>query len=284
MVRYASAFRLASAQAHSSGVTLHPQSEENTATRIVHDCGAIATDESPRYDQPTEVSNGRPLDSSLMFGLFLAATASLLAQRGGRQSGSNLPTSVVSELVVHGTVVLPGRAAPERLVRIERLCGGRVEGSTYADSKGRFSFDLGAVDRGLRKLWPERGYHIDSTVLSPESMKDCSVRVSLMGYRSQTISIDQAARNNKTELGQVPLEPFGKSVSSLGSSTDEDVPKNARKDYEKGLDDAAKSKWQDAIGALQKATSAYPKFATAWLSSGDAAGFPEQSRRRTSVL
>jgi tetratricopeptide (TPR) repeat protein len=52
------------------------------------------------------------------------------------------------------------------------------------------------------------------------------------------------------------------------SVTDGDIPKNAKKDYEKGLDNVAKSKLQDAIGAMEKATSGYPKYATAWLSLG----------------
>jgi tetratricopeptide (TPR) repeat protein len=59
-----------------------------------------------------------------------------------------------------------------------------------------------------------------------------------------------------------------KTTTVLVSLTDNDVPKNARKEYESGLDDAAKSKWKDAIAAMKKGTSEYPKFATAWLSLG----------------
>ena len=201
------------------------------------------------------------------FGLLLVAAASLLAQRGGRQSGNNLPTTAFSDLVVHGSVVMQGGTAPERLVLIERLCGGRVEATTYADSKGRFSFDLGVVDRGSGS-YGRNTAAIPDTVLSAESTKDCSVRASLLGYRPQTISLDQAVKDNKTELGEMRLEPFGKQESLLTSSTENGVPKNAIKDYEKGLDAAAKSKWQDAIGAMEKATSAYPKFASAWLALG----------------
>jgi len=64
------------------------------------------------------------------------------------------------------------------------------------------------------------------------------------------------------------LQPFGKQQAGLLSATEGDVPKNARKDYEKGLDDVAKAKVPDAIAAIQKAASGYPKFATAWLTLG----------------
>ncbi len=52
------------------------------------------------------------------------------------------------------------------------------------------------------------------------------------------------------------------------SATDSDVPKNARKDFEKGLDEAAKAKLPDATSAMEKATSGYKKFASAWLALG----------------
>ena len=119
-----------------------------------------------------------------MFGLLLVTSASLLAQRGGRQSSNNIPTNYFSDLVVHGSVVMQGGTASERLVRIERLCGGRVEATTYADSKGRFSFDLGVVDRGSGN-YGRNTATIPDTVLSAESTKDCSVRASLLGYRRQ---------------------------------------------------------------------------------------------------
>jgi len=64
------------------------------------------------------------------------------------------------------------------------------------------------------------------------------------------------------------LEPIGKPVAPLSSATDADVPKNARKDFDRGLDEAAKAKWGDAMSAFEKATAADKKFATAWLSLG----------------
>jgi tetratricopeptide (TPR) repeat protein len=52
------------------------------------------------------------------------------------------------------------------------------------------------------------------------------------------------------------------------SASDGDVPKNARKDFEKALDEAAKGKLPDAATAMQKAASGYRKFASAWLGLG----------------
>jgi tetratricopeptide (TPR) repeat protein len=52
------------------------------------------------------------------------------------------------------------------------------------------------------------------------------------------------------------------------SATDAGVSKNAKKDYEKGLDLMAAKKWPEALVAMQKASSEDAKFATAWVSVG----------------
>ena len=52
------------------------------------------------------------------------------------------------------------------------------------------------------------------------------------------------------------------------SATDTGVSKNAKKDYEKGLDLMAVKKWPEALAAMQKAASEDAKFATAWVTVG----------------
>jgi tetratricopeptide (TPR) repeat protein len=157
-----------------------------------------------------------------------------------------------NHFVVYGSVVLPSGAAPGRLVAVEQICAGRPRESAYVDAKGRFRFDLGRFASDLRT---------------------CLIRASLDGYHPQAIALARlvpttyniAANDN---LGKLVLQPIGRQASAVISATDLDVPKDARKDYDKGLDAAAKTNWAAAISAMEKATAAYPKFATAWLSLG----------------
>lgn len=210
------------------------------------------------------------------WGLFVLTAALLPAQRGGRGGALGVPTPTAADLTVHGSVTLPDSVIPKRLVLIEKLCGGRIETTTYADSKGRFAFDLGMLDRGAAGGAATTSVNAAAMtsgmptgkVITASEMKDCSIRASLSGYHPQTVPLEPVVENEKTALGELMFQPLGKQETGLLSATDGSVPLNARRDYERGLDEAAKSKWKDAIGAMQKATSGYPKFATAWLSLG----------------
>jgi len=189
------------------------------------------------------------------------------AQRGkGGGSGGNMPSMAPSDLIVHGTVALPGGMVPLRLVRVDHVCGGRTMNSTYADSKGRFSFNLGILDRDLKASGSNTG--TSGSVTSTASMKLCSVRASIPGYHAQSISLEQVAKQERAALGELLLKPIGTPPVPLMSATDAAVPPNALKEFEKGLDLAAKSKLPDAIAAMKKAVSADKKFATAWLALG----------------
>jgi tetratricopeptide (TPR) repeat protein len=199
--------------------------------------------------------------------LLLVSAATLPAQRkGGGGGNNNLPGAGASDLIVHGSVVLPGGMVPGRLVAVARTCAGRSGAGVFADSKGRFSFDLGVVNR--QGTTAAGNQNSSSTFSSASDMRNCTIRASLAGYRTDAIALEGFIKSEKGNLGELMLQPVGKQPSVVMSATDADVPKNARKEYDAGLDDAAKSKWPEAIAAMEKATAAYPKFATAWLGIG----------------
>jgi tetratricopeptide (TPR) repeat protein len=161
----------------------------------------------------------------------------------------------VNNFVVHGSVVLPSGMAPGRLVAVERVCAGRPRDGTYADAKGRFSFYLGVLDRLKAKA-------------SASDLRTCSLQASLDGYHPHLITLESLVKSANENLGKLVLQPTGSQPSAVISATDMEVPKNARKNYDEGLNAAAKTKWAAAISAMEKATAADPKFATAWLSLG----------------
>ena len=195
--------------------------------------------------------------------LLLVSAAALMAQRrGGGGGNSNMPAAGASDLIVHGSVVLPDAVAPGRLVEVARTCAGRSSQGIFADAKGRFNFNLGVVDHGIPS---NQG---SGTFTNASDLRGCTIRASLAGYRTQAIELDGFIKSEKTNLGELMLQPIGKQTSAVLSVTDGDVPKNARKEYDAGLDAAAKSKWPEAVAAMEKATNAYGKYASAWLSIG----------------
>ena len=90
---------------------------------------------------------------------------------------------------------------------------------------------------------------------------------SLEGYRSETKPLADVNPNSGTKLGKM----FAAVV--LGHQwpdqpADEQASKNAKKAFQKGLDEAAKQEWTNAMASLQKATAASPGYSSAWLSLG----------------
>jgi tetratricopeptide (TPR) repeat protein len=174
-------------------------------------------------------------------------------------------------LIVFGKVALKDGSPPAQLVIVERVCKGVTQTGGFADSKGRFSFDLGVLNKGLGAASTIDSFNnnqLAGNPITPEDLKKCEVRAGLTGYRSQSISLEPAATGQKTQVGTIILAPVGKEESPALCASDAQAPSNARKAFEKGLDAAAKARWQDAIESFRKATSLYPKYGSAWLSLG----------------
>jgi tetratricopeptide (TPR) repeat protein len=183
---------------------------------------------------------------------------------------SEMGRTDAAQLIVYGSVTLPDGSAPRQLVVIERVCQGVTRPSGFADSKGRFSFDLGVLDQQRGD-----GSHVANlasnqlaaNAITLDQIKTCKVRAMLSGYHAANIPMYNGNSPN-TQLGTIRLQPAGKDRNPARSETDASAPKNAQKAYDKGMDAAAKSKWQEAVDSFTKATALYPKYASAWLSLG----------------
>jgi len=126
-----------------------------------------------------------PSSWSRFVSLFFFSAVCLLAQRGRGGGGGGSVAPPPAELTVRGSVLLSGGTPAGRLILIDRNCGGRTVGSVYADSKGHFSFDLGVLDSDLRNAGVGASNSGPITVATAESLKTCSIRASLLGYRPQ---------------------------------------------------------------------------------------------------
>ena len=169
-----------------------------------------------------------------------------------RDSSGNLKTDnpgQPGETLARGQVAMADGSVPEALVEINSICGGASRIIAVADSKGRFSFNPAVLS--------------DIT-----DTKGCVLRASLEGYRSDAKPLAEVNPSSATKLGKIVLQPLSSDTNGLASATGAQAPKNAKKAYEKGLDEAAKQEWPNAMASLQKATSAYPDYSSAWLGLG----------------
>lgn len=166
--------------------------------------------------------------------------------RGDVRSGE-MPST--SESVARGQVALADGTVPAQLVQIYAVCGGDQKFLAVADSKGRFSFNPRALS-------------------DTPATKDCVLRASLEGYRSETKPLADVKPDSSTKFGKILLQPLSADTNGLTSQTGAQASKAAKKAYEKGLDEAAKQAWPEAKASMVKATSAYPGYSDAWLSLG----------------
>ncbi|HMJ63113.1 MAG TPA: tetratricopeptide repeat protein [Bryobacteraceae bacterium] len=166
-------------------------------------------------------------------------------------------------------------------IRIERVCGAtpRLEGHT--DSKGRFSFQLGAntaldTDASNSGIGSDFGRPQNNSN-SPfsrgnqgglDGMFGCEIRAAYPGYRSDTVPLANRHSLDDPDLGTIILHRLANVQGSTISLTTAAAPKPARKAYEKGMQLAEKGKFEEAEKHFLEATDAYPKFAAAWYALG----------------
>jgi len=166
-------------------------------------------------------------------------------------------------------------------IRIERVCGAtpRLEGHT--DSKGRFSFQLGAntaLDTDASNSGVGSGFgRPQSGSNSPfpqgnrgglDGMFGCEIRAAYPGYRSDSVPLANRHSLDDPDLGTIILHRLTNVQGSTISLTTAAAPKAARKAYEKGMQLAEKGKFEEAEKHFLEATDTYPKFAAAWFALG----------------
>ena len=175
-----------------------------------------------------------------------------------------------------GRVVLSSGGAPPDPVRIKRVCGPRTTVEGFTDSKGRFSFRVGAnaaltiMDAGYSG--PTQGADRTISAVSVNSVRvaplaGCTLEVEAPGYSSNSIMLDRRDTGDNPDVGTFILTPVDGSETSGVSATSLAAPPRARSSFEKALDELSKgrfSKPDKAIRHLEEALTLYPEYAAAW--------------------
>jgi Tfp pilus assembly protein PilF len=226
-----------------------------------------------------------------------AATGSVGRGTPGNIPGNNYPTNnpnnfptIQRPIFLSGKVMFDDGSPANMNIRIERVCAGNPHFEAHADSKGRFSFQVGQ----------NQGFDADASEASPGGMFGrpggmsqrggmnpmggdigtrgglgatsglwgCELRASYPGYRSDVVDLGTRHSMDDPDVGTIILHRLANVQGTTISLTSALAPKGAQKSYEKGMQLAAKSKFEEAEKRLSEATQLYPKYAEAWYALG----------------
>lgn len=192
------------------------------------------------------------------------------------------PNTQQQQLIfLSGLVMFDDGTPANTNIRITRVCGGRKHLEAHTDSKGRFSFQLGQnmmVDTeasdsfgGSNPLGRPNSASpggVGGFGINSRDLMNCELVAEYPGYRSDIVELAMRRPMDPPDVGTIVLHRLGKVEGTTISLTSALAPKNAQKDYQKGMQLAQKGKFEEAEAKLQNATELYPKYATAWYELG----------------
>lgn len=172
-------------------------------------------------------------------------------------------------IFISGKVALSdGTAFPEP-ARIERVCGVASRVEAYTDLKGRFSFEVGRTQEVPDASSDESaGLSAGSRRSRDRSPFVCDLRVSMPGYRSETVSLADKQYMDNPDLGTITLHRIANVEGLTVSATSALAPKDAKKAFEKGNEAINKKNFTEAQKNFEKAAELYPRYAAAWYELG----------------
>lgn len=179
--------------------------------------------------------------------------------------------------------VMTGDGTPvPRGVEIHRVCAGRDRREGYADSNGHYSFQLGldttvqdassddfaSTVPGVNPNMSPMGSPQMSSMNGGSSLFGCELKAVAPGFRSSVVELS-SFRPEEPIVAKIVLERLERVPGTMISATTAAAPKDAQKDYKKGMDLLRKGKMDEAQQHFTAATTAYPRYAEAWVGSGE---------------
>lgn len=160
------------------------------------------------------------------------------------QPGSSGRSSGPATHTIRGKLFLPSGNLPDQRIRVVlELSSGGIAGETFSDSVGNFEF---------RNL-PSNSYRI--TVPSDRRLYETTQEmVEVFGNISRTFMVHIYLKDINSGI---EIKPKNKMISVAEL---QEVPKAAKKHYEKGLKLAKEGKSQEAIALFQEAVKLFPDY------------------------
>lgn len=190
-------------------------------------------------------------------------------------------------IYLSGRVMLEDGTPPPDSVTIERVCNGVTRPEGYTNSKGHFSFELGRNNNVMADASTSNGLDDGifgrastmggmprntgmggNTGISERDLMGCEIRANLPGFRGESVNLAGRRFMDNPDIGTIILRRLANVEGFTFSMTTAMAPKEAKRSYEKGLDLIKKRKMPEALAEIEKATTAYPKYAIAWYDQG----------------
>ena len=193
--------------------------------------------------------------------------------------------SLNGSIYLTGNVMLDDGNPPPDPVTIERVCGGSPRAQAYTDQKGRFSFQIGQTSGVMQDAsedgssMPNHSTNGNAGGVGPQpqlplrnapdyQLANCDLRAVLSGFRSDTITLGARRLMDDPHVGTIVLHRLANVEGSAVSMTSLQAPKEARKAYDRALQDLRRNKLPEAAKELRKALDIYPNYAAAWYELG----------------
>jgi tetratricopeptide (TPR) repeat protein len=183
----------------------------------------------------------------LLSALSVVCAAAVLAQSSGGNPGPPTGTGRSSGPVSHtirGKIFLPSGRLPEQRIRVVlELNTGGIAGETFSDSVGNFEF----------RALPSNTYKV--TVPTDNRVYETGLEtVELYGNFSRTFTVQIYLKDKGSEFKRISKDRI------LSAADLQDVPKSAKKAYEKGLKLAQEKKPEEAIKQFESAIKDFPEY------------------------
>lgn len=184
-------------------------------------------------------------------------------------------------IYISGIVMLSDGTPLTDRAKIERVCNGVPIVEAETDKKGRFNFEVGhsleLPDASVGSDMNGRGSPFGNASGGSTSNRmggtdkrlwGCELRAALIGFRSDTIQLDNVHYMDNPDIGTIILHRMAKVDGLTISVVSALAPKDARKAYEKGREAEANKKLEDAQKDFEKAVGIYPQYSSAWFELG----------------
>lgn len=183
-------------------------------------------------------------------------------------TANNGPTFISGKVRIGDGTALTDEAV------IQSVCDGRVRNEGRTDFKGNFSFEVDSYAGGMMADQVDgnvsaTGFGVSQDPRRKRDMSRCELQAVLPGFTSQTITLAGRVQGAGTaDVGTIVLNRMGQVEGLTISATSAAAPDKAKKEFEKGRDEAKKQKWDSAAEHFSKAVEIYPKYAIAWTALG----------------
>jgi hypothetical protein len=177
-------------------------------------------------------------------------------------------------MFLRGRVATDDGTVVPRDVLVERVCDARVRQQVYATFGGDFSMELGARADSYVDATAEGTPQYGPTSKGPETgiprreLANCELRASVSGFLSNVVNLVDLTPASSVDVGAIVVHRTEKIKGMTLNAAAYNVPKDARRAFEKGIEAQEHGKLADARQYLQKAVAIYPRYTSAWFQLG----------------